>query len=164
MIRAAVKRLSFLLLTTLMLCACNDVYHNFCSTKGEWKRNDTLRFEFFAPNDSKEKYYDARVEIRCTAEYPYKDLWMRIEADSKGYSSPYVDTLHCDIFDEAGRHNGATAGTLYQLSFPISSIPAAYGDTLDISIIHIMDDEILKGVRDVGIRLSHPCQRQSSRN
>lgn len=160
MIREALKRLSFLLLTAIMLCACNDVYHNFRSTKGEWERNDTLRFKFFAPEESKDKYYDARVEIRCKANYPYKDLWLQIEANSKGYTAPYIDTLHCNIFNDVGRHKGSTAGTLYQLDFPIKPIPVANNDTLHINIVHIMNDDTLKGISDVGIRLSHHGQHQ----
>ena len=164
MIKQAIRSLSLLLLTALSLSSCNDTFHEFRSTNGEWQRNDTLRFSYTDASDGKESYYDAKIELRCTADYSYKDLWLRIEANSPQYPEPYTDTLHCNIFDDTGRHIGTTAGTMYQLDFPIDPLPAAYNDTIEISIVHIMNDEALKGVSDVGIRLSRPYRHLFSRN
>lgn len=164
MIKQAIRSLSLIVLTTLSLSSCNDKFHEFRSTNGEWSHSDTLQFCYPDASDCKESHYEARIEIRCTADYKYKDLWLRIEANSPQYSVPYTDTLHCNIFDDSGRHKGATAGTMYQLDFPIAPVPAACNDTIEISIIHIMNDKVLKGISDVGIKLSRPYRHLFSEN
>ena len=65
-----------------------------------------------------------------------------------------VDTLHCQIYDDSGYRLGSTAGSLYQNVSNDVFVEASPSDTLMLRLSHIMSDESLAGVCDVGLRLT----------
>lgn len=106
----------------------------------------------------------AQVEMRCTPQYPYKDIWIEIKGENATQGLLFTDTLHCEIYDEKGRMNGSTAGVLYQMSFPLPHPVTLPNDSVNIILRHIMSDDSLPGVSDVGIRFSNFGRRQSLEN
>lgn len=159
------KNLSkILLFTTLLLCSCNDAFHEFRSLEGCcWDINDTLLYSYNRPF-SWDGEYEARVELRCTQKYPYKDLWIEIKGENSRKEQLFNDTLHCNIYDNNGRMNGFTTGMLYQMGFTLPYVIPLTNDTVNIYIRHLMSDEVLPGVSDVGLRLSYIYRNQSSKN
>lgn len=154
-----------LLSALLLLIACNNtLHHSFISTGCNWDRNDTLTFTYTDSKRGCDSLLAAGVELRCTSDYPYKDLWLRIESYCKQSNHRNIDTLHCTIYDNNGRMCGTTAGLMYQISYPAGTMHYTNGDTLIIHIMHIMEQEVLKGVSDVGLILSRCDQHQSSKN
>lgn len=152
----------FLSILLFMCSSCNDDFHEFRSIVGEWSKRDTLSFSHHN-RLGHDCTYNATLELRCTQEYPYKDLWLYTEFISVngGYD---IDTVHCDIFADDGSPKGATAGMLRQISIPFKQVVLSSGDSLIMRVVHIMDDERLPGVSDVGLRLSHCGRHQFSEN
>lgn len=146
----------------LLLSSCDgSLVHSYRSTGGEWHRNDTLVFTntlLYKEVSSMELY----AGVRCSAAYPYKDLWLQVELLC-GDSATVVlrDTVQCAIYDTDGRHHGTTAGTLYQSEHFVTSLELPHNTPFDVRITHLMGDTLLRGVYDVGIRLASPCRHQS---
>lgn len=152
-----------LLAVMLLLYSCDgSLVHSYRSTGGEWHRNDTLAFEnirLYKEMPSIGLY----AGVRCSAAYPYKDLWLQVELLC-GDSAAVVlrDTVQCAIYDTDGRHHGTTAGTLYQSEHFVDSLELPHNTAFDVRITHLMRDTLLRGVYDVGIRLASPCRHLSA--
>lgn len=159
-VQASPSRLSSLLLllvAMVSLSSCDGVlYHKFNTVGCEWHRGDTLSFVLCNPV-FQESCCAADIELRCTKDYPYNDLWLYVDIMRRDSSFIYSDTLQFMIYEE-GRIKGATAGLMYQTSSHLQVIVCVPYDTLTVRVVHIMDDDILPGVSDVGFRLSH-CGR-----
>lgn len=147
----------------LLVSSCDAVvYHKFETVGDGWRRNDTLMYRI-ATSPHLSGACDAEVELRCTSEYPYKDLWLYVELSTDS-SVIECDTLQCFIYDDNGVINGSTAGLLYQMSFSIPVSPVVSEDTLNMRVVHVMADEPLYGVKDVGIKLLRSGRSLSSGN
>ena len=143
-----------LLLFMVLLVSCSGtVLHEFRSMDNRvWHSNDTLDFVY---GHDRPDSYVACVEARVAASYPYKNLVVRVECLSTKSSIPVVvDTVCCGLYTDNGRHKGATAGILYQVSSVPMYVDAEGCDTLQFRLSHMMDTVDLCGVSDVGIRLS----------
>lgn len=158
----AKAKIKLLLVTAILFSACDTtLYHEFRSVYYGWSRSDTLLFQFNNEAARDLEYCNTQIELRCTPNYPYKELWLRIE----GGSPIQADTLKCNIFNDYGRQNGTTAGLMYQLSIPYKNIKISSSDTITtVRIVHIMKDDTIRGISDVGIRLSHPDRHPPLKN
>lgn len=116
--------------------------------------------------------YELTLEARVDASYAYKNIVASVQVNGKLKAENrkqgteiFADTLVCEVYDGNGNPNGATAGILYQVSSEPIYIDAIEGDTLFMRVSHIMDNDELGGVYDVGLRIcssSGRGQRQSS--
>ena len=93
------------------------------------------------------------VETRTTAAYRFKNVVVRAEYLNVCDSLLGSDTISISVFSDKGRRLGATAGMLYQHSSRMGHVDLPKGDSVVIRISHIMSDEILHGITDVGIKL-----------
>ena len=149
MTRTANKASSLILL--LLLCACdNTLYHKFHNIEDGWSSSDTLTYTICDPLAGSH-ICDAYIELRTTADYPYRKLWLRAERENAHGSMRATDTICCEIFDSTGIHNGSTAGLLYQTRHRLPQIELNPTDTVTIEITHIMDGNV-SGVRSVGVK------------
>lgn len=158
--RVAIRKLKYLLLMAVSaLVSCDGtVYQSFkqvsCSS---WSPKDTVSFlyEGVSKPGSDGTTLNMTALVRYNADYKYKNLIMRVEtirmADTLLLS---VDTLHCQIYDDSGYRLGSTAGSLYQNVSNDVFVEASPSDTLMLRLSHIMSDESLAGVCDVGLRLT----------
>ncbi len=149
-----------LLLSLFAIVGCDGtVYHRFASVEGaKWVAGDTLSFLYegddFLRWDSLCSM-QLSVQLRCNSSFKYKGLWVRAESYAlPGDSLLSVDTLFCRVYDENGRHIGSTAGLLFQNESNVAVVDASPGDTMEVRVTHIMPDVVLRGVSDVGIKLS----------
>lgn len=143
----------FLVTFLLVLCACDDVrFHCHHTLGGEWSYSDTLLFACYGAGRG-DKELSANVELRCNSDYPYRELWIALENVSQEYSENLADTFSLPIYSMQGVPNGATAGLLRQLSIPVGNLDVPSNDTLLLRIYPIMNDDVLPGIYNVGIKL-----------
>lgn len=147
---------SLLCMVLLALASCDNRYHRYLSVGGAWSRNDTLTF--VCPIFCGDASFSAYAGVRCMPSYPYKQLLLRVELETTPPSRTLVDTVQCDIFAADGRWNGSTAGLMHQLDFYMADYDLPACDTVTLRVTHVMDDDTLQGVCDVGLRLSD-CDR-----
>ena len=113
----------------------------------------TVRLEYTLPSQLAGHTYELEVGLRHTENYPYQDIWLEVLYPLSPDRRP--DTLHLSLSDKWGNWNGkGTAGNMYQFTctqdHPLHLSPA---DSL-LQVVHIMRDKSLKGISDVGMRLS----------
>ena len=138
------------LLFSLAACDNQTIYHTYQNLSIEgWKKTDTLKYQL--PAQLAGKQYDLEVGLRHTENYPYQDIWMEILYPLSPDRHP--DTLHITLADKQGNWKGnGTSSNLYQYTSPHHPVTFSPSDSM-IQIVHIMRDEPLKGISDVGIRL-----------
>ncbi|MBR3615707.1 MAG: hypothetical protein IKL56_03675 [Bacteroidaceae bacterium] len=169
-------RASKLLLSlfALSLASCSGtLFHEYRALDDTcWSRSDTLMFIYDRSHESGVAGYELTFEARVDASYAYKNIVASVQVNGKLKAENgklkteiFADTLVCEVYDGNGNPNGATAGILYQVSSEPIYIDAIEGDTLFMRVSHIMDNDELGGVYDVGLRIcssSGRGQRQFS--
>ena len=85
------------------------------------------------------------IGIRHKDSYLYRDIWLSIHQHEQ------VDTVHLYLANENGNWKGNGIGEmrLYTEELPIQVLPKDSIHTIQIT--HIMEDETLKGIHDIGI-------------
>lgn len=141
----------------LLFASCDSLFHQYRGVGGCWSSSDTLEYIYTSAHDQNSSCM-LDIELRCNSNYEYKELFLRVERLSEMQKDTVVDTVMCEIYDDTGRLNGTTAGILRQTSFSVDTFDILSGDTVTIRVSHLMDDEQLQGVSDVGVRLLH-CGR-----
>lgn len=153
------NKIACLPIVCLLLAACNSntVYHSYQSipTMG-WSKGDTLVYTL--PTSIPTGTYKMTIGIRHQENYPYRDLWLGISQSAKDTLTYSTDTLQLFLADETGNWNGDGPGGLYQFTrfYTPSFTIAQDSASRSIRIVHIMTDNPLKGISDVGIRLEKP--------
>lgn len=165
MLQRASKPLLSLFALSLASCS-GTLFHEYRALDDTcWSRSDTLMFIYDRSHESGVAGYELTFEARVDASYPYKNIVASVLVNGKQETEIFADTLVCEVYDGNGNPNGATAGILYQVSSEPIYIDAIEGDTLFMRVSHIMDNDELGGVYDVGLRIcssSGRGQRQSS--
>lgn len=148
-------RKSLILLFAASLCmACDEqtVYHTFQSLPTEgWQRKDTLFFDITIPDSA--TLYNISVEVRNRNNYPYQNLPLLIYYDSPEAQNIKKDTLEMKLADSAGIWLGDGWGGLYQSTLRAGLIRIGKAGEYRFKITHLLPDEVLPGINDVGIRL-----------
>ena len=144
---------SSILLSFLLLCACDGtLFHSFHSVNEGWQRHNELEYIYDGRHLGSGKC-GMYLEARTMAKYRYKNLVVRAEYMNTRDSLLVVDTIPLAVYDDSGRRSGATAGILYQQKSNMCFLDLPAGDSVVIRLSHIMPDETLEGVADVGVRL-----------
>lgn len=143
-----------LLFIASLYTACDEqtVYHSFQSLPTEgWQRNDTLFFNVSVADSA--TLYNVSVEVRNRNNYPYQNLPLLIYYDSPEIPNIKRDTLELRLADNAGIWLGDGWGGLYQSTLPAGFIRIGKAGEYRFKIIHLLPDEVLPGINDVGIKL-----------
>lgn len=153
--------IALLLVSTLLLACGGHSLHSYQSVGGEWHRGRSLSFVQDSASCTAADTLALYVGVRYSAAYKYRNLCLQVTGIA-GYDSIISrDTICCDIYDAAGHHNGSTAGALYQAEYYVAPVPAPRNNAHTIRLQHIMQDSLLQGIYDVGIRLvplgRHQC-------
>lgn len=148
-------RKSLILLFAASFCmACDEqtVYHSFQSLPTEgWQRKDTLFFNVMVPDSV--TLYNVSVEVRNRNNYPYQNLPLLIYYDSPEAQNIKRDTLELRLADSAGIWLGDGWGGLYQSTLSAGLIRIGKAGEYRFKVIHLLPDEVLPGVNDIGIKL-----------
>jgi gliding motility-associated lipoprotein GldH len=104
-----------------------------------WHKNDTLLFSL----DSAiiHHTYQLQLGIRHKDSYPYRDLWLTINQD----------TVHLYLADTIGYWKGNGIGDMRQSTHLIAI--SSQDSIQEIQIKHIMQDNPLTGIHDIGIQI-----------
>ena len=133
------------LLTMLILMAsCHDgiLYHSYQPVNSTgWEQDDTLVYvcpqAWYAPSCQLE------IGIRHKDSYKYRDIWLTIN----------TDTIHLYLADSIGNWQGNGIGDTRQYTMPIHLESLKQDSIKELHIVHIMQDNPLKGIEHVGIRI-----------
>lgn len=149
------KRTAFLMMLSLLLLGCSDhrVYHHFVPVNTTcWTVTDTLHF---TPGVLKsDGLYTMKTGVRVNDHYRYRDLWLVVEQRAKQpQMAARRDTVHIILADSKG--NWLTQGvTLHETEEVVAASRLAKDCAYEFLVYHIMKDQNLEGVSDVGFSLS----------
>lgn len=136
----------------LLACVDGVVYDKYNHTGlSGWDKADSLFYDV-EPVPSA-GLYKQEVGLRINDEFPFTDLMLVVDQLIEPGHRLVCDTLACKITDNEGMALGHGVGC-YQYGFVVSELNLGEGDSLHISIRHIMKREIMPGISDVGLRLS----------
>lgn len=136
---------SFLILTLLLTVSCqkNTIYHSFQPVNAAgWNKSDTLFYSL--PEAITSPSYQYEIGIRHKDSYKYRDIWLTINQD----------TIHLYLADSIGNWEGHGIGEMRQLTFPVQINPSPQDSIKEFRITHIMQDNPLYGIHDIGIRIA----------
>jgi gliding motility-associated lipoprotein GldH len=159
---AMIRRVSFACLTLLLFvlasCSKGEEYYRFHHIQhGKWYRDSSLLFTVDSAAFQLGIPYNLSIELSFNNAYPYQDFWLRVEHNLTADPAFHVDTLHVRVTDELDRWIGSGVGGLHQLSiaYPHVVRPTFRDSTTGyrVTVAHYMDDNPLKGVEKVGLKL-----------
>lgn len=152
------NRFFLLLFFLFSLTSCRDatVYHVYQVIPEDvgWKRGDSLAFHL--PPGLSPASYVLEIGVRNTDMYPFRDLWLSVTRTSNDSVPCVADTLHLYLADEKGRWKKAgSAGGYYQNAFVCEKPFVVVSDSsaICLRVTHIMRENPLPGISDVGVRL-----------
>ena len=150
--------LLYIYIVVCMGCACmacteGTVFNQYESTflKG-WERNDTISFQTGAMKEAGN--YVEEVGIRINGDYPFMKLCLIVEQTVLPSGRAFHDTLTCQLIDDSGNATGDGINH-YQYLFPMTTLKLDKDESVHVAIHHCMKREILPGILDVGLKLSH---------
>lgn len=121
-----------------------SMYHDIDSTG--WQYGDTLKYTF-VPADSVVTG-DMALSLRHTNDYIYSNIFLEVTITDSLTSR--CDTLAVTLADDFGRWHGRGIGTDFQITDTIAR-GATFRRPVNIGVRHIMRDEVLPEVEQVGI-------------
>lgn len=139
---------------TVALSACDGgvVYDKYKPTPVEgWEKNDTLIFD--VPKLRLNGRYGQEIGLRINGSYPFTALSLLVERVVEPGHKEFSDTLDCRLYDGKGNILGSGIST-YQYNFSLPPLELREGDSLHVTVRHIMKREILPGISDIGFRLT----------
>ena len=140
------KRLKLLrnILLIILLTSCREdtCFHAYLPVNDMgWDRNDTLGYILPEPI-SADTPLSFEIGIRHKDSYPYRDLWLTVNGD----------TCHLFLADTIGKWSGSGIGEIRHLTCPIS-FQVKEDSLRRLDIMHIMQDNPLQGIRNVGVHI-----------
>ncbi len=141
-----------IMMTALSSCHSSDIDSTDFRTvpSGKWAYGDTLTF--LLPTEENLPGGTLEVALRHTNDYPFSNLWLEVTtAISSGETR--TDTVNVDLCDAFGRWYGNGFGDSYQMS---ASLPlhTPTDSVLSVGVRHIMRVDTLRGIDQVGVRLT----------
>lgn len=134
----------YLLFVILLTISCQNstIYHSYQPVeKTGWNKNDTLVYSL--PQALPNQFYQYEIGIRHKDSYPYRDIWLTINQD----------TVHLYLADTTGYWKGRGIGNTRQATFPIRLSLPSQDSIREFRIHHIMQDQPLNGILDVGLKI-----------
>ncbi len=134
-------------------CINNNSDTKFYSFKNsEWYKDSVCRFEIMITDTLTP--HKICLEIRNNNKYPYQNIWLFSDIETPA-GKVRQDTLNCELADEFGKWYGQGI-SVYELEinyeqafiFPQSGI-------YTFSIRQGMRDDVLKGITEIGIKVTH---------
>ena len=142
-----------LCLSILMACDSLVIYHHYEPlTDSQWKDVDTLTF---TPQllDS-EVTYQVDLEIRMLHSYPYQDINIGYQYLSPTQEIVQAGICHLNLTDTYADKNGRGVAGLYAYPAILKSLYVKKTGDYTIQVFQQQKDSVLKGIQDLGIKLS----------
>ncbi len=138
-------------------CYRNTAFFQYHATDAAgWHSSDFL--EYHVPAVQQPGYYVEEIGIRTDAGFPYRQISLVVNQNvihtaTKQMGRFRSDTILVDILDEQGRPIGHGT-SLMQRVIPFKSLKLETGDSLSLRIRHNMSGSVVKGVTDVGLKVT----------
>jgi len=128
------------------------MYHHYESIASSiWNEQDAYRFEVKVSDTL--SMYNVFIEIRNNDTYRYANLWLFVAFETPG-GARRQDTLDCRLADPYGNWLGK-GFSHYILTIPYEqAVIFPHSGTYSYTLLQGMREEKLKGITDVGIRIS----------
>ncbi|GLB48085.1 gliding motility lipoprotein GldH [Neptunitalea sp. Y10] len=149
-----------------MSCDSNTIYTEFASVDGSWNKQDTLAFDFAAPDTT--EVYNMYVNLRNNEEYAYSNLYLIVALN---YPDGKVDSD--TLLYEMAKPNGEWLGKGFssikesKLWYKGYDEPFTFSQSGDytVEVTHAMRNNgsingviDLKGITDVGVSVEKANQ------
>ncbi|HBL74358.1 MAG: hypothetical protein A2W90_19750 [Bacteroidetes bacterium GWF2_42_66] len=144
--------LLFLIIASLAACDRNRIFESYEEIhKDGWGKDTVLVFNFDIQDTV--QAHNLYINLRNKGNYPYSNIWLFLSVDSPdGTSLP--DTVEFTLADNAGKWLGSGLGDLFDNQFIYrSNVYFPQRGTYQFNMQHGMRNEMLEGIRDVGIRV-----------
>ena len=138
----------------MMLPACGNgvVFDDYDHTPIDgWENDDTLSFS--VPRMKASGTYIPSVGLRTTSEFPFTAISLVVEQTVEPGHRIYTDTINCRLSDDRGNQLGRGIN-YFQYECPLPQRFLRQGDSLHVTVRHIMKREILPGISDIGLKLT----------
>jgi gliding motility-associated lipoprotein GldH len=140
----------------MLLClSCNSGTYYTDSVRMEdekWSMYDPANFSCLI--DDTARIYDINLSVRTSTDYPYRNLYLFVVTSFPSGSS-LTDTIQGIVADEKGEWLGKGAGDIREVTIPFkSNVYFPETGEYHFKVIHGMRDTVLKGVYDIGMRIS----------
>lgn len=149
------KLLATLFLLAVMASACqrNLRYsENYRIEDGKWSMYDPAKYA--CTIDDTLKTYNIGLSLRTSTDYPYRNIYLFVLTTFPS-GTVITDTLQTMVTDEKGKWLGRGAGDIRELTIPFkSNVYFPEKGEYHFRVIQGMRDTILKGVYDVGMKIS----------
>lgn len=153
------KGRSSILVTGIMLavitisCHRNTIFSdNYRIEERQWSMYDPASYT--CTIDDTVSTFNIDLSVRTSTDYPYRNMYLFISTTFPS-GTTVTDTLHTMITDEKGKWLGRGAGDLRELTIPYkSNVYFPEMGEYHIKIIHGMRDTMLKGVYDMGLKIT----------
>ncbi len=145
--------LFFLIIGSLASCGDrNRIFESYGDIDhAGWGKDSVLVFNFDIKDTVQAN--NLYINLRNEGNYPYSNIWLFLSIDSPDGTS-LADTIEISLADNAGKWLGRGLGGLFDNQFVYrSNIYFPQRGTYQFNIQHGMRDEMLKGIRGVGIRV-----------
>lgn len=144
------------LISLLLITVCCEnqtigyAYHHI-GAEG-WKKKDTLSLELPIA-DTLSRTLHLQVIVRNNSRFPYRELPLCVSYGPSGSEDRATVSLRFALAGENGKWEGAGWSGLYQSSLPLETIRTKGEGSYQFSINHLLADEVLAGITDVGVQL-----------
>jgi len=125
-----------------------------------WACTDTLRFS--PPTATADGRHSLNLVVRFNNQLKYRDLWMVVEQRLEDENQhmrylPHRDTLHLMVANEEGKW--LTPGVvLHEEEAFVGQLHLLENETLEVLVYHIMREQELQGLTEIGVRLEPASQ------
>ncbi len=140
-------------MAVMLLTACTGevAYHHYEHVAEEgWDKEDPLILKTDTLYET--ATYSVEVNLRTTAEYPYKQLMLMVEEKLLPNKAKRVFPVTFQIASDEGERNGEKL-LYYELEKQLAMQQLSQGDSLQFRIYHKMRRQTLPGIKDVGIKI-----------
>jgi len=143
-----------MMLAVVTLSCDNSTWYsgNYRLDDEKWSMYDPAKYT--CSIEDTVRTYDIEFSLRTSTDYPYRNMYLFI-VTSFPSGTMVTDTLNAMVADEKGRWMGKGAGDLRELTIPYkSNVYFPEKGEYHFRVIHGMRDTVLKGVYDVGMKIS----------
>lgn len=138
--------------------APSSVYENVrFLPREQWERDAAVTFQAALPDRGS---YRMEVLLRHSIDYPLANLGCLVEIIPR-HRKPIRDTLHILLSDTTGTWLGTGGAVLKTYVHPFrQAIRTGAADTVTVAIRHLMHNQVLSGIKNIGIRITR-CTDES---
>jgi len=143
-----------MLLAVVTLSCDNSTWYseNYRLENEKWSMYDPAKYA--CTIEDTVRTYDIEFSLRTSTDYPYRNMYLFI-VTSFPSGTTVTDTLNAMVADEKGRWMGKGAGDLRELTIPYkANVYFPEKGEYHFRVIHGMRDTVLKGVYDMGMKVS----------